>query len=366
MGNRWSCNATDMGPNMHHLNQSPLYTVIRKFLFILNPETAHALTFCILKHTLRGPLRRWLERRALQCPVTLMGLTFPNPVGLAAGLDQHGEYLEALSALGFGFVEVGGVTPKPQSGNPKPSLFRLPTASALINRKGFPNRGVDFAVSQLRQAQHRCLVGVNLAKNRDTPLTEAVNDYVYGLRAVYPVADYVTVNVSSPNTPGMRQLQNQDELYQLLATLKQEQAQLQHQHQRYVPLVVKIAPDLTTEEIETIAKTLLATGMDGVIATNTTLSREGVAGLAHAEETGGLSGAPLRAQSAQVVRTLYQHLADRIPIIACGGIMSPTDAIEILHAGARLVQIYTGFIYQGPQLVHACVSAIKDQRLAKA
>jgi dihydroorotate dehydrogenase len=337
-----------------------MYQFVRKILFLFDPERVHHVIIALLKGCVRGPLRTWLEQSVPRYPVTVMGLQFPNPVGLAAGFDQHGECLGALSALGFGFVEVGGVSVQPQAGNPRPRLFRLPYTRALINRKGFPNRGVDAVVAEVKKSKHGCVVGINVTKNRDTPLTEATADYLYHLRAAYGVVDYVAINVSSPNTPGLRQLQGLDALTQLLIALKKEQQKLTQQYQRYVPLVVKIAPDLTTQEIEQIADTLLATQMDGVIATNTTLSRAGVAGCPHAEEAGGLSGQPLRDLSTAVVRTLYQRLGDRIPIIACGGIMSAEDAREKLAAGARLVQIYTGFIYQGPKLIRECVAAFKS------
>jgi dihydroorotate dehydrogenase len=284
-------------------------------------------------------------------PCTIMGLNFPNPVGLAAGMDKNGEYIDSLAALGFGFIEVGTVTPRPQPGNPLPRLFRLPKAQALINRMGFNNKGVDELVKNVKKTHFSGILGINIGKNFDTPLEKAADDYLICLHKVYAVADYVTVNISSPNTPGLRQLQQEDELARLLKTLKQAQQQLTKEHNKYVPLVVKIAPDLSEVELTSIANKLLEYNIDGVIATNTTLSRIGVEKFPHANEKGGLSGAPLLAPTTKIVQYLNVTLQNKIPIIAAGGVMSAANAVEKFTAGASLVQIYTGLIYKGPTLV---------------
>jgi dihydroorotate dehydrogenase len=288
-----------------------------------------------------------------------MGLDFPHPVGLAAGLDKDGECINAWEALGFGFIEVGTVTPRPQPGNPKPRMFRLPQAQALINRMGFNNRGVDFLVAQVRRARFPGVLGINIGKNADTPVERASDDYLIGLRKVYPWASYVTVNISSPNTPSLRDLQYGEALDRLLAALKEEQQRLADVHDRYVPLAIKIAPDLADADLRTVGQALLRQGMDAVIATNTTFSRAGVESLPHAGETGGLSGAPLMARSTEVVRQLAEILEGRLPIIAVGGILSGADAAAKMAAGASLVQIYTGFIYRGPELIREAVQALK-------
>jgi dihydroorotate dehydrogenase len=282
---------------------------------------------------------------------TVMGLDFPNPVGLAAGLDKNGEHIDALSALCFGFVEIGTVTPRPQPGNPKPRLFRIPEANAIINRMGFNNLGVDRLLENVRQAARPCLLGINIGKNFDTPVDKAQDDYLACLNKVYYFADYVVVNISSPNTPGLRQLQEAGQLGSLLSSLKAAQRKLADTHGKYTPVAVKIAPDLDTVQIESIAALLMTHQIDGVIATNTTISRWGVEKLPHSEEAGGLSGAPLRDQSTQVVRDLNVRLKGALPIIAVGGIMSALDAKEKMEAGASLVQIYSGLVFRGPQLV---------------
>lgn len=287
-----------------------------------------------------------------------MGLSFPNPVGLAAGLDKNGECIDGLAALGFGFIEIGTVTPRPQPGNPKPRLFRLPEAEALINRMGFNNKGVDYLVEQVKKARYRGILGINIGKNRDTPLDRALDDYLIGLRKVYPYASYVTVNISSPNTPGLRDLQAGENLYHLLSGLRQERENLAQRHGRRVPLAVKIAPDLESEQIKQIADALVEFEIDAVIATNTTASREGVEGLAHGEETGGLSGRPLFGKSTDVVARLSQALQGAIPVIGCGGIASTEDARRKFEAGADLIQIYTGFIYRGPALIREIVKNV--------
>jgi len=290
-----------------------------------------------------------------------MGLTFPNPVGLAAGLDKDGAYIDGLAALGFGFIEIGTVTPRAQPGNPKPRMFRLPEAQALINRMGFNNGGVDAFVRNVQASrfyqEQRGILGLNIGKNADTPIERATDDYLYCLDKVYPYAAYVTVNISSPNTKNLRQLQQASEIDALLSALKMAQSQLADKHGRYVPLVLKIAPDLDDEQIDTIASALLRHHIDGVIATNTTITRDAVQGLTHANETGGLSGAPVRDLSTRVVRALHQVLQGEIPIIGVGGILSGSDASEKMAAGASLVQLYTGLIYRGPALVGECASA---------
>ncbi len=290
-----------------------------------------------------------------------MGLTFPNPVGLAAGLDKDGAYIDGLAALGFGFIEIGTVTPRAQPGNPKPRMFRLPEAQALINRMGFNNGGVDAFVRNVQASrfyqEQRGILGLNIGKNADTPIERATDDYLYCLDKVYPYAAYITVNISSPNTKNLRQLQQASEIDALLSALKRAQSQLADKHGRYVPLVLKIAPDLDDEQIDTIASALLRNRIDGVIATNTTITRDAVQGLTHANETGGLSGAPVRDLSTRVIRSLHQVLQGEIPIIGVGGILSGADASEKIAAGASLIQLYTGLIYRGPELVVECASA---------
>jgi len=328
-----------------------LYSLARPLLFALDPETAHDLALASLKLVERGGMASMLAETAPAPRVKLMGLEFPNALGLAAGLDKNGQYIDALAALGFGFIEIGTVTPRPQPGNPKPRLFRLPEAQALINRMGFNNHGVAQLLANVARARFRGVLGINIGKNFDTPIARAADDYELCLAKVYAHASYVTVNVSSPNTKDLRQLQGADELGALAGKLKTEQKRLADLHGRYVPLVLKIAPDLADAELEAIAKCLLRHKLDGVIATNTTLSRAGAAGLRHAEEQGGLSGAPLRDASTELIRKLARLLDGGLPIIGVGGVMSAADARAKLAAGASLVQIYTGFIYRGPELI---------------
>ena len=291
-----------------------------------------------------------------------MGLTFPNPVGLAAGLDKNGEVIDALAAFGFGFIEIGTVTPRPQPGNPKPRMFRLPQAQGIINRMGFNNDGVDALIANVKRAKFKGILGINIGKNADTPIEKAADDYLIGLRKVYEHASYVAINISSPNTKNLRQLQGGDELDALLGQLKAEQEKLAQLHGKYVPLAVKIAPDLDADQIKSIAALLIKHRIDGVIATNTTLSREGVEGLPHGNEAGGLSGAPVRDKSTAVIRQLAAELHGALPIIGVGGILTGADAVEKMQAGAALVQVYSGMIYRGQELVTECAAAIRQAR----
>jgi len=328
-----------------------LYKLSRALLFRLDPERAHHVALALLDLAAKTPWANWQRKQVPDSPVSVMGLEFPNRVGLAAGLDKNAEHINSLGKLGFGFIEVGTVTPRPQSGNPKPRLFRLPEAEAIINRMGFNNLGVEAFLENVRKRDYPGVLGLNIGKNFDTPVEDALSDYRKGLEAVHPFADYVTVNISSPNTQGLRTLQQGKLLDDLLGGLKETLLKLDAQSRRRVPLVLKVAPDLEPEEIDAIAKALLRFEIDGLIATNTTLSRKGVEGLAHADEAGGLSGKPLFAASTAVVREFYQRLEGKVPIIAAGGISSGQDARAKLDAGADLMQIYTGFIYKGPALI---------------
>lgn len=335
-----------------------LYTLAKQALFALPEETSHyaALNSMAVAHRL-GVMPLIAQRPKLETEV--FGLKFRNPVGLAAGLDKNGDYIEALGALGFGFLEIGTVTPRPQPGNPKPRLFRLPKQQAIINRMGFNNKGVDHLVGQVRRASYHGVLGINIGKNFDTPVENALDDYLICLRKVFEVADYVVINISSPNTQGLRSLQYGESLDQLLGGVKEAQAQLSQQYRKAVPLLVKIAPDLERDEVTAIAEQFVQHQVDGVIATNTTLTREGVEGHRYAGEQGGLSGAPLLEKSTQILSTLCATLAGRMPVIGVGGITQGTDARDKLNAGASLVQIYSGFIYQGPDLITECVEALR-------
>ncbi len=342
-----------------------LYSLARPLLFSLDPETAHNLTLPMLRATARLGIPQRLTH-PVQDARNIMGLEFPNAVGLAAGLDKDGAYIDGLSALGFGFIEIGTVTPRAQPGNPKPRMFRLPAAHALINRMGFNNGGVDAFVRNVQSSrfyqEKRGVLGLNIGKNADTPIERATEDYLICLDKVYPYASYVTVNISSPNTKNLRQLQQASELDDLLSRLKEAQSRLADKHARYVPIVLKIAPDLDQEQVNTIADALLRHRMDGVIATNTTITRDAVQGLAHADEMGGLSGAPVATLSNRVIRSLHQLLGKDIPIIGVGGILSAEDAQAKLDAGASLVQLYTGLIYRGPALVRECAEALSTRQ----
>ncbi|CAH1386626.1 quinone-dependent dihydroorotate dehydrogenase [Candidatus Nitrotoga sp. M5] len=335
-----------------------MYPLIRPLLFSFNAETAHLITLETLQLAYRLGLLPMFVKHPKDNPHKVMGLTFPNPVGLAAGLDKNGDHINALARLGFGFIEIGTVTPRPQEGNPKPRLFRLPEAQGIINRMGFNNHGVDALIENVKRADYRGILGINIGKNFDTPIEHAATDYLTGLRRVYTYASYVAINISSPNTKNLRQLQGNDELDALLTQLKTEQEKLADTHGKYVPLALKIAPDLNSEQIRQIATLLQRHRIDGVIATNTTLTRAGVEHLSQHAETGGLSGAPLRDKSTAVIRELAIALQGTLPIIGVGGILSGDDAAEKIHAGAALIQTYSGLIYRGPGLINECVKAI--------
>jgi len=341
-----------------------MYCLLRKALFTLPTETSHYLALDALQMAARLRMSGLLAPPVPTLPVNVMGIDFANPVGLAAGLDKNGDYLLGLVAMGFGFVEIGTVTPRAQPGNPQPRLFRLPQAKAIINRMGFNNHGVDYLVANVvRQRdfldRNKVVLGINIGKNKDTPAEDAVDDYLICMRKVYAHASYITVNLSSPNTPGLRDLQFGEPLKQLLERLKQEQHLLATQHGRYVPLTVKIAPDMAPDDIRDVAAALMQFDIDGVIATNTTIARDAVKHLPHGAEAGGLSGAPLTQRSTEVVRALVQELGGKLPVIGVGGIMSGADAAAKINAGAALVQIYSGFIYRGPQLVAEAVRALQ-------
>jgi dihydroorotate dehydrogenase len=335
-----------------------LYALARPLLFHLDPETAHELALPSFRFLARCRLPGLPGGPLPGRPVKAMGLEFPNPVGLAAGLDKNGEYIDALAAFGFGFLEVGTVTPRAQPGNPRPRLFRLVEREAIINRMGFNNVGVERFVANVRRARFRGILGINIGKNFDTPIERGADDYLVCLERVYPYASYITVNVSSPNTMNLRQLQQADALDDLLGRLTRRRAELARAARRRVPLAIKIAPDLDNDEIAAIARLVEQHGIDAVIATNTTVSRAGVEGLRHADEAGGLSGAPVRAAATAVVRKVAAALGGRVPVIGVGGILGADDAREKLAAGAALVQVYTGLVYRGPALVREIVSGL--------
>jgi dihydroorotate dehydrogenase len=329
-----------------------IYAVAKPLLFCLDAEVAHDVTIKGLKLATKLHLTQSFTPAPICQPRTVMGITFPNPVGLAAGLDKNGAVIDGMAALGFGFIEVGTVTPRPQPGNPKPRLFRIKEAQGIVNRFGFNNLGVDNLIENVKAAQYKGVLGINIGKNFDTPMENAVDDYLIGMQKVYAHASYITVNISSPNTKNLRALQEKEALSHLLATLKLEQTKLANQHGQYVPITLKIAPDLALEQVNEIADLLMAHKIDGVIATNTTLARDMVQGMEHAEETGGLSGAPVREKSTVVIQQLSQRLQGALPIIGVGGVLSGADAVEKIAAGADLVQVYSGLIYKGPKLVH--------------
>lgn len=332
-----------------------LYSLARPLLFSLAPERAHELTLSLLKSTHKMGLMR---QNVPAKPVTCMGIQFPNPVGLAAGLDKNGAYIDALADLGFGFIEIGTITPRPQAGNPHPRLFRLPKAKAIINRMGFNNDGVDKLIENVKASKFKGILGINIGKNADTPVENAVDDYLICLEKVYNYASYITVNISSPNTKNLRSLQSGDALTELLSTLKKRQLELAEENSHYVPLVLKVAPDLEAEDIQFISKQLIEFKIDGLIVTNTTLSREGVEGLPFAEEAGGLSGAPVFEKSTACLAAFSKALNGEVPLIGVGGILSGEQAVAKREAGASLVQVYSGLIYTGPDLVKDCINAL--------
>jgi len=334
-----------------------MYSIIRKILFLFDAEKSHVLSLGMLSFLERIGLLGLLLKRRVSAPVSVMGIEFPNAVGLAAGLDKDAAHIDALAECGFGFIEVGTVTPVAQAGNDKPRLFRLQADHAIINRMGFNNDGVDNLVANVRKHRADCVLGINIGKNKVTPLENAVDDYILCMQAVYPHADYITINISSPNTPGLRELQHGEGLSSLLKQLKLKQAELHEQYSRYVPLAVKIAPDLEDDEISDIAERLIAADIDAVIATNTTNSRpESLMEKTLAGEQGGLSGQPVYELSTRVLEKLIAALEGQLPVIAVGGISSADDAVAKLKAGAKLVQVYTGFIYSGPELINQCAT----------
>lgn len=342
-----------------------MYSYLRKALFALDPERAHHLSMDAIGAAERLGLMSLVSKPVADDPVELMGLTLPNPVGLAAGLDKNAQAFNGLGALGFGFVEVGTVTPRPQPGNPQPRIFRLPEAEAIINRMGFNNLGVDYLIERVKRRRFGGVLGINVGKNFDTPVERAADDYCLCMEKVYPYADYITANVSSPNTKGLRDLQFGDSLNRLLEAIKEKQQQLAQENDRYVPLAVKIAPDMDVDAIRQIAQALRQYEIDGVIATNTTIDKSSVANLPHGNEEGGLSGRPLREKSTEVITQLAGELSGEIPIIGVGGICNGDSAAEKIRAGATAVQIYTGFIYRGPELVREAAEAIALARREK-
>ena len=339
------------------------YSLLRPWLFCLDPEKAHDLTLSNLDRADRWGLLERLMSKPVADPRTICGITFANPVGLAAGLDKDGKHIDALAALGFGFLEIGTVTPRPQPGNPKPRMFRLSEAQALINRMGFNNDGVDACVSRVRSSrfwQQGGILGMNIGKNASTPIEDAASDYILAMEAVYEIASYITVNISSPNTQNLRALQGEAMLRSLLSSLDEARKRLSDRYSVRKPLFLKIAPDLESVDIDLIADLSMEFGIDAIIATNTTIARDAVQGMQHSEEAGGLSGAPVRAASTQVIKTLKARLGNTLAIIGVGGILSGADAKEKMMAGASLVQIYSGLIYKGPDLVSECAKALRQ------
>ncbi len=334
------------------------YPLARHFLFKLDPEVAHELSIHQLAWMGGTPFELFFRNKLPSRPVEVMGLKFDNPVGLAAGLDKDGDAIDAFGAMGFGFIEVGTVTPRPQPGNDKPRIFRVIPAQGIINRMGFNNKGVDNLIENVKKSHYKGILGINIGKNKDTPIENGKDDYLICMDKVYAHAGYIAVNISSPNTPNLRQLQYGEALDDLLKALKERQKELAAKHNKYVPLAVKIAPDLSQEELKQVADSLLRYGIDGVIATNTTLDRELIHDMPHAAETGGLSGRPLQNKSTEIIRDLHEYLKGQIPIIGVGGIDSAIAAREKMQAGAQLVQIYSGFIYHGPDLVKNIVNNI--------
>lgn len=333
------------------------YGLVRKVMFKMSGETSHELGLDMLGAAERLSLLSFIAPKIPDCPVEVMGIKYPNPVGLAAGLDKNGDYIDAFARLGFGSIEIGTITPRPQPGNPKPRLFRIAEKQAIINRMGFNNKGVDHLVEQVKKAKFKGVLGINIGKNFDTPVEKAVDDYLICLNKVYQYATYITVNISSPNTPGLRDLQFGDTLDELLAPIKARQLELAEEF-GYKPVLVKIAPDMDEENVQLVAETLIKNNIDGVIATNTTLSREGVEGHKFGAEAGGLSGAPLEDSATETVAALVTALDGKLPVVGVGGILDGAGAVEKLDAGAQLIQVYSGFIFRGPELVRECVDAI--------
>jgi dihydroorotate dehydrogenase len=336
------------------------YSIIRSLLFQLDPETAHEVTLKMMGLGLRGPFAYAMRSLVPDKPCQVMGLTFPNRIGMAAGMDKNADHIDALGALGFGHIEVGTLTPVAQDGNPSPRLFRLPEYEAIINRMGFNNKGIDFALEHIKHSRYQGIIGINIGKNKSTPNNQAVDDYRVCLRKAYPYAGYIAVNISSPNTPGLRELQTRTELEKLLDALQTERDKLAVQHQRRVPLAVKIAPDIDKPAMDAIADCALKYGLDGLIISNTTIARAGVESSPLAKEAGGLSGRPLRTLSTQVLREMKQRLENKVALIGSGGVSSAEDAIEKLQAGANLVQIYSGLIYRGPGLIRRIAKATNN------
>ena len=342
-----------------------MYGLARPFLFAFDAERAHGLGLASMEAAYRSGLNPLLASAPKPLPTKAFGLTFQNPVGLAAGLDKNGAHIDALMALGFGFIEIGTTTPRAQPGNPKPRMFRLPEQQAIINRLGFNNEGVDALVRNVGRARrNRALLGINIGKNKDTPNESAQSDYLFCLERVYPLADYITVNISSPNTAGLRELQEEQALRRLIGTLREAQEKLGAQHGKRVPMLVKIAPDLSDGDIEAAGRVLGDLQVDGVIAGNTTISRDGVEGARFAAEVGGLSGAPLMGKSTAVLRMLRTRLPEAIPLVGVGGILHGADAATKQAAGATLMQVYTGLIYRGPALIGECVDALRRRKEA--
>lgn len=337
-----------------------LYSLLRELLFCLPPEASHTAALRAMAIGNQLGVSGLVAARGAGEPCTVMGIDFPHRVGLAAGLDKNADYVDALAAMGFGFIEVGTLTPRPQPGNPQPRLFRLRAEQAIINRMGFNNKGIEHACARISRRRSKCVVGINIGKNFDTPMEQAALDYLKCLQTCYALADYVTINISSPNTPGLRSLQLGDELNRLLDTLKQEQALLATRHKRYVPLLVKLAPDLSEPELKSCCDSLTSRAIDGVIATNTTLDRSHIQNSPYAGEAGGLSGAPLTEKATQVIARIKSHVGNRLPIIGVGGIMTAADAQAKLAAGADLLQLYSGFIYSGPALVDDILQALAN------
>lgn len=336
-----------------------LYPLVRRLLFLLDTEVAHKSTLKTLKFLDQIKLLKVLVNKIPSRPCKIMDINFEHPIGLAAGFDKNGEYINCLATLGFSHIEIGTVTPKPQPGNPIPRLFRLTNAEAIINRMGFNNNGVDVLIHNVKASKYQGILGINIGKNADTQLENAIDDYQHCLNTVYPYASYVVVNISSPNTPGLRNLQNTEYLNRLIFTLKHQQDQLANQYNKYVPLVFKIAPDLSFEDLKHMAHSFSEYRIDGIIATNTTVSREGVLGEKFANEQGGLSGKPLFNRATRTLEQMNQLVSGKIPIIASGGILSLEDAQQKMDSGASLLQIYTGFVYKGPYLIYDCAKNLE-------